>query len=213
MNKNITYKLNEANLRNLIGNYEVGFDETLWQETEKNLDTLGLQRKPSLKVGAKRIALFACLVVLGGGLVAFINYNSGHKKSSAPLASAPVEEKNSVNMYSDAAERTGLKAANDVPALLFNRHSAMAEPVAEIITEKKEEPVLAENKAAIKAPEEIRKPEPVVQTAPEVKKEVVIQDNSEKKRKKKKRRKNNSSENENPATTHSAGEDDVIITE
>lgn len=211
MNKNITYNLNEDNLRGVFAHYEVGFDETHWADAERHLDSLGLQKKNSITFKARKLVLFCCLIVLGGGLVAFINYNSRHKVSQQ-LAGTD-ESNNAVTAMQAAGETDAMKVDSEVPQLLMSRKAiAVIMPSADT-ARVQEAPVTVadgnsrnENKVTGE-----QKTTDIVQQSE--KKEITVTDSQETKKKKKKRKKRRHADNsENPApVTHAASDDDVII--
>ncbi|MBC7865194.1 MAG: hypothetical protein IAF38_19625 [Bacteroidia bacterium] len=214
MSKNVTYKLNETNLRGVLSHFEIGFDETHWMETEKNLEALGLQKKTSVTAGAKKIFLFAGLVLLGGGLVAFINLNK--KQNNSNFAAGPNQE----NVIVEGTEYKGLKVLSDLPEIFFTR-KAIEAPVA-ITNDTATAPTLiAENIPTVNVPEKKveenivakKKEEEKIVVEKKVKKEPTEVKETKKKKKKKKRRHQSSGDGTTPVIRSSAGDDDVIIGE
>jgi hypothetical protein len=215
MNKNIHYNLNEENLRNAFGDYHVKYDEMHWAETEQGLDALGLQRKNSITLRAKKLVMLCCLVVIGGGLVAFINYKSG-KTNIKSISANAVQQNDQQPAISSAVDVSAMKIDSDFADLQMSRKTIPATIAISAPTETKtEEPVaVPENKT------EVKKEDVTAKQQKDENSQVVVTDdaqknisadNKETKKKKKKRRRHHQAEDGNAPAVHSSGEDDVII--
>lgn len=214
MNKNTTtYNLNEDSLRDVLGQYEAGFDAHHWEEAERRLDSLGLQRKTVMSGKAKKLGLLASLVVVGGLLAAFINLNkktvAGEENTQAFQATAPAEE---VEI---------LKIDSQVMPLSIERKSGIAEIVAPV-TDTAKTPELAQQPENNTVNKTIQPAVQMKTEAPAVVAEnnntdtaVKAVDDQSARKKKKGRRKNADVLNTvtPPPVTHTHADDEVIITE
>ena len=73
--------------------------------------------KSSSGTGAKKLFLFLTLVLVGGGLVAFINFNNKHNKNNSAFVAGPNQETDRMANL----DCKGLKVLTDLPEIFFNR--------------------------------------------------------------------------------------------
>jgi hypothetical protein len=190
MNKQSLFQLDEQKIRDAFGGMSPGASEEQWKQLERNLDALGAQRKSSFRQRVQRLGFIVGLVILGGSLVAFINFN---KRNSTNTTTASID--NDEVIVAD-------KFSEPTSTLVMSRPVAEPKKIVVIVPDS----VAVNSVDTLSGSLVSNDKTNVVAVKPDTasvsqKKESAPEPKKKKKRKKKKRR---------PAA-HNASDDDVII--
>ncbi|HWY34258.1 MAG TPA: hypothetical protein VNX68_06395, partial [Nitrosopumilaceae archaeon] len=80
MNKGTINNINESLLKQRFSEYEVAYEESFWDDFEKNLDEIKVQKSISLSKRSKVVLGFATLCV--AGVVVFVNLDKNSLENS-----------------------------------------------------------------------------------------------------------------------------------